>query len=304
MGNELVVTGVGWYKDLVQDLTKLYFEGLLRTKWEIGKRIQEDFLKFEKPEFGNKTIENLAKDLEDSKSEVYYKLQFYNTFRDFSDVSENWTWNYICHEKLVDKEAVKQRRGARLRQRIKDLSKANKYGIVYADPSWSYYEGGYKNQSQHYKTMTIDEIKEYKIEDGRTVKEIAGENCILFMWVTFPILPEVFSVMEAWGFKYSTVGFTWVKKNKNGKGFFFGLGNWTRSNAELCLIGTKGSVERQSASISQIIYEPVQEHSRKPAIVREKIVQLVGELPRIELFARTKAKGWDASGNETTKFNE
>ena len=129
--------------------------------------------------------------------------------------------------------------------------------------------------------------------------DIAADNCILFLWITFPILNEVFDLIKWWGFEYSTVGFVWIKSNKNKKGFFFGLGNWTRSNAEICLIATKGQIERKDAGISQIIYEPVQEHSKKPDIVRDKIVQLVGDLPRIELFARGKlVKEWDGWGQE------
>jgi N6-adenosine-specific RNA methylase IME4 len=170
-----------------------------------------------------------------------------------------------------------------------------KYKIIYADPAWKYFAGGNKNQSQHYAGMSIEEIKVLK------VSELADEDCILFLWVTFPILPDAFKVMESWGFKYSTCGFNWVKKNKSGEGWFFGLGNWTRSNSELCLIATKGKPLRFSASISQIIDTPVQEHSKKPDCVRDKIVELCGDLPRIELFARSKTKGWDVWGNEAPK---
>ncbi len=114
-------------------------------------------------------------------------------------------------------------------------------------------------------------------------------------------MPDVFKVIDSWGFHYSTVGFVWVKSTKDKKGFHFGLGNWTRSNTEICLIATKGSIERKDASISQIIYEPVEEHSKKPDIVRDKIVKLVGDLPRIELFARGKTcDGWQAWGNQIT----
>jgi len=167
-----------------------------------------------------------------------------------------------------------------------------KYNIIYADPPWEYWGGGYKGPSQHYKTMSIKEICNLPVQD------IAADNCILFMWATFPILPQALKVIEAWGFKYSTVGFVWVKANKSGRGFFFGLGSWTRANAEVCFIATKGTIPRKDASISQIIYSPVEEHSKKPDITREKIVQLVGYLPRIEIFARQKVKGWDAWGNE------
>lgn len=168
-----------------------------------------------------------------------------------------------------------------------------KYSIIYADPPWEYFAGGLKNQSRHYKNMSIDEITLLPIED------LANDDCILFLWVTFPMLKECFKVIEAWGFEYSTCGFVWVKQTKNTDKPFFGLGNWTRSNAELCLIATKGSIKRMDASISQVIMTPIQEHSKKPDIIRDKIVQLVGDLPRIELFARNKSKDWDVWGNET-----
>ena len=168
----------------------------------------------------------------------------------------------------------------------------NKYNIIYADPPWKYWEGGQKNQSLHYKTMTIKDICELP------VKNIADTDCILFLWVTYPVLQECFKVIEAWGFEYSTAGFVWVKKNKIADTPFFGNGSWTRANSELCLIATKGSVLRLDASISQIIESPIEEHSKKPAVTRELITKLVGELPRIELFSRQTADGWDCWGNE------
>tara|TARA_Y100000310_G_scaffold272033_1_gene286800 strand:+ start:819 stop:1910 length:1092 start_codon:yes stop_codon:yes gene_type:complete len=166
-----------------------------------------------------------------------------------------------------------------------------KYSIIYADPPWKYFAGGNKNQSIYYKGMEIEEIKKLPVE------KLANDNCILFLWVTFPMLKEVFEVIESWGFDYSTCGFNWVKKTKEGK-YHFGLGNWTRSNSELCLIATKGKPIRQSASVSQIIDNQIEQHSKKPDCVRDKIVELVGDLPRIELFSRQKIKGWDGWGNE------
>ena len=173
-----------------------------------------------------------------------------------------------------------------------DIYKTNKkYNIIYADPAWEYWGGGNKNATNHYKTMPIEEI--CKLPVGN----IADKDCILFLWVTFPILEDAFSVINAWGFKYSTCGFVWRKKNKNGSNFF-GLGNWTRANEELCLIAVKGHVERLRADISQVVESPVEKHSKKPDIVRGKIIELVGALPRIELFARQKTQGWDSWGNE------
>ena len=81
-------------------------------------------------------------------------------------------------------------------------------------------------------------------------------------------------------------------------GLFTGMGYWTRSNTEDCWLATKGHPKRIDASVHQVIMSPVQGHSQKPSIVREKIVQLMGDIPRIELFARRKVEGWDCWGNE------
>lgn len=167
-----------------------------------------------------------------------------------------------------------------------------KYNIVYADPPWQYWESGNKNQSLHYTTMTIDEICDLP------VKDITDDDCVLFMWVTYPILNEAFRVIESWGFKYSTAAFVWVKKNKQKDTPFVGCGAWTRANSELCLLATKGNVMRLDASVSQVVESPVEEHSKKPEVVRELITKLVGELPRVELFCRNPADGWDVWGNE------
>jgi N6-adenosine-specific RNA methylase IME4 len=167
-----------------------------------------------------------------------------------------------------------------------------RYNIIYADPAWQYWEGGYKNQSLHYHTMTIDEICTLPVE------RIADANSVLFLWVTYPILPDSFRVIKAWGFEYSTAAFVWVKRNRNAETPFFGCGAWTRANTELCLLATRGHVTRLDASISQIVDAPVEEHSKKPDIVRTLITRLVGELPRIELFCRNPADGWDAWGDE------
>ena len=184
-----------------------------------------------------------------------------------------------------------------------------KYQIVYADPAWNYNsrmalgKGAAKSSAEdYYKTMSIDDICNLPI------KSITDKNCILFIWVTMPKLNEVFKVISAWGFEYKTCGFVWVKKNKvyseernknrGGIDDFMGQGRWVRQNAELCLIATKGKPKRISAKVRQIIYQPVQEHSKKPSEVREQIINLIGDLPRVELFARQKVEGWDVWGNE------
>lgn len=171
-----------------------------------------------------------------------------------------------------------------------------KYKIIYADPPWQYRVYSKKGQGRsaenHYHTMNIKDIMALPVD------KIADKDCILFLWITFPCLKEGIEVMERWGFKYKTCGFNWVKRNKKKNTYFMGLGFWTRSNSEVCLIGTKGQPKRVSKSVSQICDARIMEHSRKPAEIRERIVELCGELPRIELFARDKVKGWDSLGDE------
>lgn len=171
-----------------------------------------------------------------------------------------------------------------------------KYKIIYADPPWQYRVYSQKGQGRsaenHYHTMNIKDIMALPVD------KIADKDCILFLWITFPCLKEGIEVMERWGFKYKTCGFNWVKRNKKKNTYFMGLGFWTRSNSEVCLIGTKGQPKCVSKSVSQICDARIMEHSKKPAEIRERIVELCGELPRVELFARDKVKGWDSLGDE------
>ena len=125
------------------------------------------------------------------------------------------------------------------------------------------------------------------------VGELADRDCALFLWITFPMLLDALSVIEAWGFTYKTVAFAWVKQNKKANTMFWGMGYWTRANVELCILATKGRPRRKSAGVHQVVLATVEEHSKKPDIVRDKIVTLMGDLPRIELFARQTPHGWD-----------
>lgn len=173
-----------------------------------------------------------------------------------------------------------------------------KYNIIYADPPWSYKvwhkKGTSRTAESYYKTMEQENLEAL----GNTIEKIADKNCALFMWVTFPCLVEGLQTIKAWGFEYKTCGFCWIKTNKRSGTPFWGMGHWTRANAEVCLIATKGNISRVSKSVHQVIMSPIEEHSKKPDIVRDKIVELIGELPRIELFARQHIDGWDCWGDE------
>lgn len=177
-----------------------------------------------------------------------------------------------------------------------------RYKVIYADPPWTFkcysQKGEGRAPQKHYECMTKGDIQ------ALPVQEIADEDCVLFLWVTFPCLEEGLELIKRWGFKYKTCAFSWAKKNKKSEGYFTGLGYWTRANVELCLLATKGNPKRISKAVKQLVVSPLRDHSRKPDEVRERIVELMGDVPRIELFARGQYDGWDVWGNECGKDGE
>ena len=170
-----------------------------------------------------------------------------------------------------------------------------KYQIIYADPPWQYNDKmkGHQGAETHYKTQSKQWISRLP------VKNIAEDICCLFLWVTSPLLEEGIKVLEDWGFKYKTVVFCWSKYTKNGK-LVSNLGRWTMGNIELCLLGVKGKPNcwRVDKAIKQLVQAERTKHSTKPQEVRKRIVQLLGDRSRIELFARQQTPGWDVWGNE------
>jgi N6-adenosine-specific RNA methylase IME4 len=170
-----------------------------------------------------------------------------------------------------------------------------KYNIIYADPAWSsntqFGRDKKKGNPQHYPLMTTEKIMELPVGD------IADDDSVLFLWVVDNQLQDGLSLIKKWGFNYKTVAFTWVKLTKNYKDHF-GVGVWTRKNPEICLLATRGKPKREKANVRQLQKHIVREHSRKPDEIRTEIINLCGDLPRIELFAREKVDGWDCWGNE------
>lgn len=172
-----------------------------------------------------------------------------------------------------------------------------KYSVIYADPPWRYRvwsdKGKRRSAESHYPTMQKEDIQKLP------VPYICKSDSVLLLWVTAPCLIEGIELIQAWGFTYKTVAFTWVKQNKKSDGIFTGMGYYTRANAEYCLLATRGKVlERKSHSVSSVIISHLEQHSKKPDNVRERIVDLFGDIPKIELFARQHATGWDCWGNE------
>lgn len=202
----------------------------------------------------------------------------------------------IRAEKVERKRAEKLAETDRLRERNAALpTSERKYSVIYADPPWSFDvwsgEGKMGTAENHYPTMRQDEI------EALPVAAMAADDCALFMWAVMPQLPEALRVIEAWGFEYKTCAFVWVKQTKDEERFTTGMGYWTRANAEVCLLATKGSPARLNADVHQVVLSPRTEHSRKPDEVAARIERLVPG-PYIELFSRRPRDGWDAWGNQ------
>ena len=184
-----------------------------------------------------------------------------------------------------------------------------KYSLIYADPAWAFNNkktgGSMKSGSvNHYPVMSLEDICMLD------VPSISADDSLLFMWWVGSQAREAINVCGSWGFELKTMtAFTWVKKTKYWKDWF-GMGFWTRQGTENMLLGVKGNIKRVSAGIRQVVEEdePFPEesikakcegHSRKPAIFGERIVDLCGDVPRVELFSRNCSdNGWDHVGNE------
>ena len=171
-----------------------------------------------------------------------------------------------------------------------------KYSVILADPPWSYDDKALNRggAERFYRTLSEQAIAELPVAG------IAAKDSILFLWATYPKIAEALAVIAAWGFTYKTAAFTWVKRNTVTPSLFWGMGRWTRSNAEICLLATRGKPSRaeDGKGVHSIIEAAVMRHSAKPAETKDRILKLTGDVPRIELFAREVTPGWHAVGNE------
>ena len=170
------------------------------------------------------------------------------------------------------------------------------YSVILADPPWMFKvwskttgKNG-RTAEKHYRTMTTADICELSIP--------ATDNCALFLWAVWPALPDALEVIKAWGFEYKTVAWTWVKLQKAGMGFHFGLGYYTRANTEPCLLAVRGKMPVAVHDVQALICSPVREHSRKPDDQYGKIERLYPDATKLEMFARRQRSGWDVFGNE------
>ena len=173
----------------------------------------------------------------------------------------------------------------------------NKYSIIYADPAWPFNN---KNTGGNLKSGSVQQYPVMKLSDMMKlpVPEISEDNAVLFMWWIASQPVEAIRLVQAWGFTIKTMtGLVWIKETKLGNPFF-GMGFWTRAGSECCLIAVKGNIRRVKGNVRSVFKSPIEQHSKKPDVAREMIVDLMGDLPRVELFARQETSGWDVWGNE------
>lgn len=182
------------------------------------------------------------------------------------------------------------------------------FNVLYADPAWQFrtWSGGKHKRApdHHYDCMSMRDLASLPVES------IAADDAALFMWVYQPMLPQALDLIRDWGFEFKTVAYVWVKiLGKQDRLFYAGedvrngLGYPTRAGMEMVWLATRGKgYSRLSKSEAQVIFAPLREHSRKPDEIADSIVRLTGDVPRLEMFARTKRPGWQVWGNETDKF--
>lgn len=195
-------------------------------------------------------------------------------------------------------------RASPIHQQVKKLArKGKKFNIVIADPPWEYQDkaaAGERGAEFKYPVMKLRDIKNLDINS------IVAKDAVLLLWGTWPLLDEAKAVMRAWGFKYKTNAFVWVKRNKlQTDTDFMGGGHYTRSNSEFVLIGVRGKrLPRLNNNVKQVIYEALREHSQKPEEFYKSVNRLydLKKYPTVELFARTRRPNITVLGNDVDRF--
>lgn len=275
-----------WYEVLVEECKAIITEAVFTSRWalvegyhHLGERIVNENNLDRKEVYGKKILHDCAKSIGVSDRTLYYAIQFYDKYPrlDMLPEGKNITWSKIKTQYLTapKKPEIQLPEG--------------QYGIIYADPPWKYSDKlieGYGAADHHYEQMSIDELCELP------VKDMAGDDAVLFIWVTSPLLEDCFQVIEAWGFKYKA-SFVWDKVKHN-------YGHYNSVRHEFLLVCTRGSKTPDNTEL----YDSVQSierskvHSEKPEEFRNIIDDLYPSGSRLELFGRKKVDGWRVWGNE------
>jgi len=284
MKSEILKPDLSWYEALIKDIQKLEYQGVVITKKAIGDRIVKDEKKFSKPRYGSKRIENIAKDLKISTTEIYNCIQLSKKWPELSDIVGKLkpSWHYVVHNLLVEK--------------TRDKSKTpplpeNLFSLFYIDPPWEYdfSQSTTRKVEQQYDTMPLREIIKIPIES------ISAEDSVLYLWATSPKLEDALWLINGWGFQYVS-SIVWIKDK-------IGMGYYARSRHELLLIAKRGNlpVPEPKNRPDSVVEAKRGRHSEKPEKIYrmlEKMYPHMNKNNRIEMFARQKRKGWSAWGFE------
>lgn len=185
------------------------------------------------------------------------------------------------------------------------------FGCILADPPWAFKTFSGKRGTPHRSANDHYVTTDTRVLADMPVASVAAKDCALFMWVVDSHLDQALDLGRAWGFGFKTVAFIWLKETENGRQLDIwngesepriSMGYWTRKQAEICLLFTRGKPARLSKGVRQIIRDRRREHSRKPDEQYERIEALVGG-PYLEMFARQSRPGWSSWGHEVGKFD-
>jgi len=296
MTNDIVIMQPeeDWYQSLVDDCKSIQVEAVFNSRWEllagyhaIGGRIVNEENLNRKDVYGKKILRGLSKSIGISEFNLYKSIQFYKKFPDLTKLPDgkNISWTKVT--KLLPEPA---------KEPTPPMPEGT-YRVFYADPPWYYtndQHGAYAtatNEPQdttletHYPSMKISELCDLPI------KEMAQPNAVLFLWVTSPVLDQVWPIITAWGFEYKT-SIVWNKDAHN-------VGHYVSVRHELLLICTRGSCTPDiDKLLPSVVTEKRTAHSVKPEVFRQMIDTMYPNGNRIELFARRHVEGWDAWGND------
>lgn len=284
-----------WYNSLVDDCKTIIERAkinagiiLIEAKYDLGNRILPEYKKFGRREYGNKTQEDFANDLETTHQNISENIRFakkineeygdFTQFKQSSDASE-LSWRQLVREWLPKKKQFQPVETPPLPEGI--------FNVIYADPPWEYqFSPTYSRSIEaHYPSMKLKDICELRVP--------SADDSILFLWATSPKLEEAMQVLESWGFEYRT-SMVWVKDK-------IGMGHYVRGQHELLLIGRKGSMPTPDPSTrpSSVIVAPRLEHSQKPTAVYDLIEKMYPTSTYLELFSRGERVGWTMWGHKT-----
>lgn len=276
----LLNTETDWYQVLVGDLKELAITSIVQIKHAIGKRVLQDILKFQKPEYGSKRVESLAADVKISRADLYRCIQFAEQYPELSHACENLPWRQIVHKLLP------QQKGDKPTPPLPE----GVYDVLYADPPWQYDNAGLGGAAAgHYRTMSLDQLAELDVPG------LAAKDAVMFLWATNPFLGDALGLLSTWGFEYKT-NICWVKE---GRPTYGKLGFYVRGQHELLLIGSRGSKLPEGELPNSVVSAAKGKHSAKPVVFYDIIEGMYPSGRYVELFARGRhSKSWQVWGDE------